>query len=430
MPIDDMLLSSMTGTFKAMLDQIVQQNISGEHVEKMAKVLQRIDDLGREHSDFNAFNAQVMSENLFARFSEYYTLAITEQQSAVGNSGNAAYNDAELLKNCVNGLAQSIESIKQGYKQAIGEAEKSGNAIEVEVLQNPDIIIQSIRELITLGQSEDMTLPDFLRIQIEKGLDKAMEGVVIQREGLMYERLFAEANPVSPYHILEASEALALFESLCKKSAFGVPESKEWEILRDDIHRKFVPDISKFNKIRSLWEDMLLDLSVWSLSYTSFAPEIFPWAETSRPYEAVKETQNILPGVFWEKAKLLKKYFDLHFLDIFKHPTFLWQVKYHYLSFSQEFLAFVIEGVYPQCKPNNHLPENMIEKRADFHPRGPSKQDREANPESHMPSQRYRELYDKKFGEGLFEKKFGTIPPSQSKAKPWDISLFKYSNQV
>jgi len=72
----------------------------------------------------------------------------------------------------------------------------------------------------------------------------------------------------------------------------------------------------------------------------------------------------------------------------------------------------------------------VIEKRADFHPRGPSKQERESNPESPRPSERFRELYDAKFGQGLFEKKFGLIPPSQSKAKPWDISRFKYSGQV
>jgi len=320
----------MTGTFKSMLDQIVQQNIAGEHVEKMTAVLQRIDELGSEHSDFNAFNAQLISENLFARFSEYYTLALTEQHSASGNQGNGVYNDAELLKSCVSGLVQSIESIEQGYKQAVAEAGKSGNAIEVEVLQNPDSIIQSIRELIALGQSEGMTLPDFLRIQIEKGLDKAMEGVVVQREGLMFEKQFTEANPVSPFHVEEVSEALEVFESLCRNSAFGVPESKEWTMLRDDIHRKYVSDIARFIKIRSSWEDILLDLSIWSLSYTKFAPEIFPWAETSRPFEAVKETQNINPGVIREKLKLFHKFFGLEFLDIFRHPTFLWQIKYHY----------------------------------------------------------------------------------------------------
>lgn len=43
-----------------------------------------------------------------------------------------------------------------------------------------------------------------------------------------------------------------------------------------------------------------------------------------------------------------------------------------------------------------------------------------------MPSQRQKDLYNKKFGEASYEVKFGSIEPSETGAKPWDWNSFKF----
>jgi len=425
MPIDQTIMNSILGTFIQMQEQCRQQNLTGEHVDQMSVVLSRIEQLGQEHSDFNAFNAQVAQENLYAKFSEHYSKALSEQHSSQQSASTGHYDDSSLLNSCLDGLRSSVKTIEDSYKRAIEEAKGSNNEVEVAILQDPTENIKPIQELIQLGEQANMTLPDFLRIQIEKGLDKAMEGSVVVLKSLYIEKEFAETNPASPYEIHLAEEKIALYEDLKKKSAFGVPEAKEWSLLRDETERKYARDMIVFKKTTGMWEKLLSDLHLWSLSYTDFAPYIQPWSLSENPKASVMETRHIQPGIFAEREKLLLKYFDICFTDIFSHPTFLWSVNYDYIQYSQEFLEFLLHHIYPLCRPFQHLDSTTIEKRAAFHESGPLKADRETNPGITNPALRNQKLYDLKFGQDSFEKKYGIIPHCQSKAKPWDIQSFR-----
>jgi hypothetical protein len=427
MPIDPMILNSMLDTFRNMYEQCKSQGCNGENMEKMNEILTRIEELGNEHTDFNSFNAQITKENLFGRFSEFYTKELTQQSEKQYNSGDSQYDDDSLLKSCVSGLYQAIESIERAYRTAVESASEKGNSLEVEFLQNPRDILSSIRELIDLGEQPGMTLPDFLRIQIEKGLDKAIEGSVLFRKSLDLEKKFTNVNPRSPYHIELSDEIISAYDRLCNTSGFGVPDSKEWQFLRDKIERKFAFDILRFEKIRNIWDKLLYELSLWSLSYTSFAPYVFPWSNANNPVESARKTQNITPGIFAERLKLLKKYFGMGFMDVFRHETFLWQVKNDFIDYSQEFTEFLIEEVYPQCVPLRQLSADVIEKRAGFNENGPLHSNRESNPFSVKPSERYRNFYDNMFGSGTYENKYGKIVSGTSVACPWEILQFKYS---
>lgn len=430
MPVDKMILDSMLDAFRNMYAQCKAQKLQGESMGKMHEILARIEELGMMHDDFNAFNAQISSENLFGRFSEFYTKVFTEQSREHNQTNNADYDDEALLKTCISGLYQAIESIEQAYKSAMDTSSKERVSLDVEFLQNPREIVDSIRELIHLGEQPGMTLPDFLRIQIEKGLDKAMEGSVVLRRSLDIEKKFIEVNPPSPYHIFLTDELISAYSKISNTVRFGVPDSKEWQQLRDDIERKYSFNIIRFKKIEDMWGKLLSDLSLWSLSYASFAPYIFPWSNSKDPSEAVKRTQNITPGIFAERLKLFEKYFGIKFHEIFSHETFIWQVKNDFIDYSQEFIEFLIENVYPQCVPLHQLSPEIIEERAEFNENGPLHSNRETNPDSVKPAERTRDFYDNVFGPGSHEKKYGKIIPATSNARPWDISKFKYSQSI
>lgn len=476
MPLDPMILNSLLGSFKNMMEDCKQKNLSGEDFDKMCETYARMEQLGQENDDMNAFNAQIMQENLYGKFSDYYSRALSTASKTESASGGDTYDDAALLKQSIDGLKQAIQTIRQGYEDAIQEAkgEKAkeqrdagidylerntekglfnatagmekikkesdkhfeetmqktpnafDNSVEVEVMQNPEEIIKPIQELIGLGEQSGMTLPKFLRLQIETGMDKAMEGGVVARKGLVTEKEFMEVNPLSPYHIKEIDEKIATFDELSQKQKFNVPNWKELSLAQDDIVRKYQPDIIKWDTIKRWWDDLIWDLSFWSLSYVPYAPYIDPWVKSADPPKAVKRTQDTTPGIFREREKLFNKYFDLEFHDIFKHPTFEWEIKYNYFGYSQEYAEFLIEKIYPECKPFNHLSAELIQQKEYFHKKNREDEEREGNPEGHQPAERMRIFYNKKFGDGRFESKYGPIAKNDSVAAPWNWETFKY----
>jgi len=477
MPLDPMMSGAILGSFKNMVDECRQKNASGEDFNKLCETYARLEQLAEEHSDMNAFNGQVMQENLYGLISDYYGRVLSAEAKANLSSDTGDYDDAKLLKMSVDALKQAIESIRKNYADAIQlaktenaaehtkagldylerntdknlfnatggmenlrtEADKSlentlqntpnayDNSVEVEVLQNPETIIKPIQDVIDLGEQLGMTLPKFLRIQIERGLDKAMDGTVALRQSLLVEKEFIMVNPDSPYQIQMIDKKISGFDMLASANKFGIPNAKEFSYLRDDIEREFKPKTIEWNKIKKMWDAMLFDLSFWSLSYLDYAPYLKPWCLSRDPKAATIETQNIRPGIFKEREKLFKKYFGLSFHDAFKHPSFEWDVKYHYVGYSQEFVEFMIAKLYPACEPFQHLSPELISERAAFHKKDRNAVDREGNPESHLPAERNRLFYNAKFGEGRHESKYGMHEVSESKAAPWNWNTFKYS---
>ncbi|PKP21322.1 MAG: hypothetical protein CVU05_07010 [Bacteroidetes bacterium HGW-Bacteroidetes-21] len=471
------MLNAILGSFKNMMDDCKQKNLSGSDFDSMCEAYARMEQLGQEHSDMNAFNAQMMTENLYGKFSDFYGRALSAPSAQSSGAAAGGYDDAALLKQSVDALKQAIITIRKSYQDAIEEAsgknvqqqnqagldflerntekglfsatggmealrtetaksmgetlKKTPNAfdntVEVEVLSNPEALIKPIQDVIDLGEQPGMTLPRFLRTQIETGLDKAMDGAVAARDSYITEKEFIDASPVSSFHLQKIDKKIQRFDELAAANKFHVPNWTELKFNMDDIDREFERDIQQWDRVKRRWEDLLWDLSMWSLSYCSFAPYIKPWAMAKDPVAATIHTQNTGPGIFKEKEKLLQKYFGISFHDIFKQPSFLWDVKYNYIDYSQEFLDFLIEKIYPECNPFNQLPSDKIEARASFYKRDRNAEDRENNPEAHIPADRMRIFYNKKFGEGRYESKYGNIEKNDSKAAPWNIATFKYS---
>lgn len=469
MPIDPMFTESLFGTFRNMVEDCKQKNITGEDFDAMCSILERMEALGQEHSDFNAFNGQVAQENLYGRFSDHYSRALGAHSKQEYASGEKSYSDSDLLKSVLDGLRQAVQQLRDSYCDTLEAAsgknaealhqksiefakrnvsdkvfEASGgfdnfkkvadkevsetlkktplaynNTAEVEVLQNPEPLIKPIEDLIALGEQQGMTLPRFLRLQIEQGLDKAMEGAAVTRNSYVTELEFARALPSNPFAIMQAEEKIKIFDVLAEQNKFHVPVSKQLRYAVDDIFRKYEPQIIKWNRTRDIFDKLIYDLYLWSLSYCPIAPWIFPWSTSDNPKEAVITTQNTRPGVFREREKLLKKNFGLDFTEIFSHEVFKWDVEHYYYSYSQVLTEFLARKIFPACIPLQHLPSALIDERAALY------QDQlELNPELHKASEHFRDFYDQKFGAGRYLQKFGEIEKSTSKAPVWEWGSF------
>jgi hypothetical protein len=145
----------------------------------------------------------------------------------------------------------------------------------------------------------------------------------------------------------------------------------------------------------------------------------------TNPKKAAKRTQDITPGLLKQRERLLQKYFSVDFMGIFKHPSFRWEVQWDYLGYSQEFVEFLIERVYPQCMPFQHLDAETIEQRKLFY--GSKDQlGREGNPGAASPPKRQQAYYDSLFGDGRFIAKFGPIEEPATAAAPWNWEAFRY----
>ncbi|PLW93203.1 MAG: hypothetical protein C0592_06875 [Marinilabiliales bacterium] len=412
-----------------------------------------------------------MNEGVYTNISNHYSRALSAQKTEELNSDDSNFSDENLLKMVLDGLRGAIAELKRSYEEAIKvagshdpvaeqkmgldylqrtgqiyasdakNAQKAGekdieetlkkkpaafdSSVEVEVLQNPEKLIKPIQDLIDLGEEPGMTLPKFLRIQIEKGMDKAAEGMVVQRDGQEYLYKFADANRFSPHLIEKERRKLEAFDELAAKNKFNVPNSKELSLRNDDIDREMEPLIRKWDKIKDFWEDLIWDLSFWSLSYCSFAPYLQPWAGAKNPKQACIDTQKMRPGIFKEREKLFQKYFGISFNDLFKHETFIWDVNTHYMVNSQEYIEFLALEVYPHCKPFTDLPKELITKREWFNENGPNKISRETNPEYHLVNRRLQTFYDSVFGEGRYASKFDITEPFKTAAAPWNLDTFK-----
>ncbi|MES0489429.1 MAG: hypothetical protein ABUK01_05510 [Leptospirales bacterium] len=463
MPIDEFILGPMITPYENMIKDVDSRSISNEHTEEMKNLFKRMQELGQEHSDISEFTGICMQEDLFGKFGILYGQAITPQPTE-GSADPADYDDAALLKQTVSALKQSIDQIRQSKEAALKEASKDpkenlaneaafarrfaaqhgidsqgidiekaqsanidkqiaknpnayNNSAEIEVLDNSEDLIKPIQDLIDLGEQEGMTFPDYLRIQIEKGLDKAMEGSVSTRKGLEYSLNWAKASMTSPFHIEKCQKHLDVFDKLASEQKFGVPNWKQLKWATNDVDYEFEPGMGKWAEITSRWESILDDIHDWSLAYCSHAGYVDPWKDiaVSRKPKAIQKSKDILPGIIKQKERLLLKYFGISFQDIFTHETFNWAIETNSIYHSKEFIEFLKEKVYQTCVPLQHMPDELIAERERL-----SKEDREVNPKLTEPAERTKKFYDSKFGEGRFVSKFGEITPVESNAAPWN----------
>ena len=415
MAIDPMISNAMIDPFRNMLKDVEAKGLENEHVDAMKEKLARMDQLASEMDDINQFNATLMTEDLFNKFSQAYSAALAGAAKAQQEEGG--YDDASLLEQTLNGYRDAVKRLKEGKEAAIQEA-SSDNAgadtsVEVTALFKDSALIEPIEKAIQLGES-GISLPEFLREMIEKGLDKAMEGSGVTREGMEYLLGWAKASMVSPHHIVKREKILAGYDTLIAKAPFGVPDSLEATLMEAKIDHEFVPPITKWYAVVDTWERVLNSIDHWIISYCSFAPHIEPWSMAYNPKEAVIRTQETEPGKFKVYEKLLLEYHGFGWDDIIANETFLYEIEAKRLSYSKQRIAFLREQVYPHCRPGSNPPKEVIAEAERMR-----KEKLEVNPELGKAAQRTAEFYDSVFGDGRFVQKYGKIRMVDSNAEPW-----------
>ena len=432
MAIDPAMSDSMLGTFRTMYKECVDKEYSGPAFDRMKAALDRMESLAVEQSDFAAFSGLLMQENLMGNFSVAYGEVLAE--AAKPKEGEAGtYDDAALLKTTLDALRDAIKRLDESVEQQRQEVKKhakpnDGEKTQVDLsiverngLRN-ESIKKAIQELIDFGETCE-NLPTFLRIQIERGMDKAMEGSAVTRDVFEEDVELNKLWYFSPYHIAKSEETFESYKKLEAKSAFGVPEGIDIELERTKVDHKFQPDIEKWNKIIYDWETILDEISTWATANCPRAPAVDPWRmilDYNARMEAIKKDKNILPGIVKERIKIFKENFGMDFLDIFKHESFQWYCTDQRVWYSQEYLVHLINVVYPQCKPGNFLSQESIDQDEAIY-----KGKRSQNPDV-MPSVvNYINWFENKYGAGSWEK-WGQSKqePKDSSAASWNYEEF------
>ena len=415
MAIDPMISNAMLDPFRNMLKDVESKGLENSDVEVMREKLARMDQLAAEMDDINQFNATLMTEDLFNKFSQAYGAALSG--AAKADQEEKGYDDSTLLQQTLDGYRDAVKRLKEGKEAAMQEAGSKDitqdTSVEVDVLFKEEALIKPIEEAIKLGES-GISLPEFLRLMIEKGMDKAMEGTGVTREGMEYLLGWAKASMVSPHHIAKREKILAGYDALIEKAPFGVPDSLEATLMEAKIDHEFVPPIAKWDAVQDTWERVLGSIDHWIISHCSFAPHIEPWSMAKDPYQAVIRTQETEPGKFKVYEKLLQEYHGISWDDIFDNETFLYEIEAKRLSYSKERIAFLREQVYTHCRPGNKPPQDVITEAERMRA-----EKLEYNPELGKAVRRTAEFYDSVFGEGRFKKKYGIPDLIDSNAQPW-----------
>jgi hypothetical protein len=420
MPIDKSMLDSMLGTFRGMAKDCEEKGASGEAFDKMKAAMDRMEQLGQEMDDFAAYSAKITTEGLQMTFSTYYGEVLGELNKPK-QDGTGAYDDSALLNQTLNAYRDAINRLREGKEEAKKIATTEFDVNKIEKLVKDEMLIKPIEEVIKYGES-GVNYPTFLREMIVKGLDKAMEGTAVLKDGLEYELGWAKATHVSPHDIEEKQEIFDKFMELVEKAKFNVPDSLDFELERKLIEHKYVPRHALWDAIKRRWEYLLNNLDTWVLAHMKKAPFIEPWSMAPDPKRAVQIDKDCIPGTFKIKEEIFKEYFNLSFHDIFKHETFLTEVNTFRLGFSQEYLEFLITEIYPACIPLTNLNKDLSKKGEQLYD-----EKRMSNPEWYRIGEKVQKHFDSVFGEGMYAKEF-TVPvrdPSRQ-AKSWDLSTFKY----
>jgi len=346
MPVEKTYTDAMLGTFRNMLQECKDKNMNNEAFDKMSAAMDRMEALALEMDDLGAFSAKLTTEGLFTEFSTAYGALLAEEgQKKYGSSGT--YDDDKLLQQTVSAYENSLAQLNDHPDK--------------EKLQAP------IQNVVDLGRS-GVNYPTFLRLLIEKGLDKAMEGSVISREALLKDIQWA-AEMILPVYEKRNRAILTKYDEMAAIAAFGVPDSIVFSMERFRIESEFQPQINKYDAIVWRWGKLLELLHDWIDAYTSFAPydERYVSLEgMERTKRNIKFCKECYPGFFKVREDIFKRYFAMSWDDIFKHGSFPNERKARRCMYTDVYVEFLKE-VYPNCNPFSTAPTELIAKAEQLH---------------------------------------------------------------
>ena len=346
MPIEKTFADAMLGTFRNMMQECRDKDLSGEQFDKMSAAMNRMESLALEMDDVGTFSAKLTTEGLFTDFSTAYGELLAEE-GRKKYSSSGAYDDNKLLQ-------QTLEAYKNSLLPLNDHPDK-------EKLQAP------INEVIALGKS-GINYPTFLRLLNEKGLEKAMEGSILGREALEKDIHWSE-EMVLPVYVRRNSAILAKYDEMAAVAVFGVPDSIVFSMERFKIESEYQPLINKYDAIVWRWGRLLEILHDWIDAHTSFAPyddRFVSLAGMPATLRNIKYTKDCYPGFFKVREDIFNRYFDLQWDDIFTHESFPSERKAGRCRYTDSYIEFLKE-IYRVCTPLTLAPQELIAKAEGLH---------------------------------------------------------------
>ena len=378
MPVEPMYADPILGTFRKFIKECEEKKASGPAFDKMKSTMARMEKLATELDDVSEFSVKLTTEQLIPEFSAAYGEVLSElaKKEYSGDEG-----DEKLLQQTLAAYENSIKRL-QGIPKS-------------------ELLIPAIQEVIDLGRS-GISYPVFLRICEEKGLNSAMEGSVVTREGILLDVTVATMFEL-PLELQKANELLAKFDALAAASPFGIPEATQSGLEQIKSEWKYAPKINRRDAIIHRWGILFENLHDWLDSYCSFAPHDPRWASMTSmavTLKNIKRCKECTPGIFRVRERIFYDYFGLAWNDIFSHETFINELKARRIWYSDESLE-LIKKTYEHCKPFNHPPTEHISQAEDIH-----EGKRFKRPGCYQLSEEGKQLFIKVFGQEVYDKQY------------------------
>lgn len=341
MAIDKTQSDAILNTFRQMVADCKTKGYTGESFDKMCSIMNEMETLANEMNDLAAFSAKLTTSGYFVNFSNEYGRLLSDVATK-HTSNTSPYDDNTLLQ-------QTIKSYEDSLKYFDNHKDK-------------EMLTKAVQDIITLGKS-GINYPNFLRLMIEQGLDKAMQGSILNRKYLVEDVAFAQKT-IQPAWERKVKAVLNKYDEMAAQSTLRIPNNTLFSLERFKIENDHEADVRRYNHIRNLWQTIFSDLHWWIDAYTRFAPkdERYIGQNESETRKNIYRIKNINPGKIKAALNILEQNYQLTWIAIFKHETFDAEYRSNRFNYTEQYICFIKEDVFNQCIPLKHAAKALIEK--------------------------------------------------------------------
>jgi hypothetical protein len=157
----------------------------------------------------------------------------------------------------------------------------------------------------------------------------------------------------------------------------------EWNLSEIRIEWEYAPVHARREAVVARWQTLFEMLVDWIDAFTKFAPTDERWkmppGSPAQVQARIRRTQECTPGDLQYRESILQEYFQLGFMDVWTHDSFLWEYAGHRVEWSDARLQLIFD-TYPHCKPGQKPPPELVAMAEELHPGKDLRPDRGAPP--------------------------------------------------
>ncbi|MCB1201723.1 MAG: hypothetical protein KDK41_13835 [Leptospiraceae bacterium] len=348
MPVDAGMVDAILGTFRNMARELKDKNNESEAAKQCFAVLAKMESLAQQMEDVASFSTKLSVDGLFTDFSNFYGQALASAAQSV----SAESSSDQLMQNTLKAYEDALATLKAEPAHAH--------------------IVPVVQKVVDLGKS-GLSYPMFLKTCEEQGvflgMDSPHAGPTIDYDIYCYELMHL------PVQVRMYKQMKTAYTQLCDRSAFGYPDPVEWEITRQKIEWQFAPDIARYSAIEDRWDRILDMINDWIDSFCKFAPFDSRWVSpgggnsAAQTRKNIERTQECEPGRLLIREDIFKRYFNMTFVDIFEHESFITKREARLLWYSDQRIEF-LKKVHAVMQPGKRPDDTLITEAEKMHEEG------------------------------------------------------------